>query len=144
MLAYDPALLLAEVLQLRPCQLDLRRGVVVLNPPDTKTDEGRTVMLTQRSIEARVGCPRRIGTEFVFANPETGRPWRQSTIRNWFLEASKAVGVDVDEPANRWWFHNTRRSGVTNARKRGSAGVGGDEDLRAQDAGRLRPLQHRR
>jgi integrase len=57
--------------------------------------------------------------------------------RKLFRRACAKVGLD------HLWFHDLRRSFVTNARRRG-VGVGGHEDVGSPDPERLRPLQHRR
>ena len=63
--------------------------------------------------------PRRLGSDFVFINPATGERWDGTSIRRHFLKACEAIGIDVKDGEQRLWFHDTRRSGVTNARKRG-------------------------
>ena len=69
------------------------------------------MFLTSRVREALEAQPRHIKSEWVFANPETEEAWKD--VRKVFRRACKAaklMGV---------WFHDLRRSFVTNARRRG-------------------------
>jgi integrase len=64
-----------EILNLRWSQLDLREGAIKLSAEDTKTNFPRTVYLTERVLQMLKAIPRRLGTEYVFVNPETGTRW---------------------------------------------------------------------
>jgi len=111
LVAYDTGMRLREVLGLHWSQVDLELGVVKLSAEDTKTEEPRTVVLTSRVREALEAQPRHIKSDWVFTNPETEEAWKD--IRKMFRRACKAVKlVGV-------WFHDLRRSFVTNARRRG-------------------------
>jgi integrase len=109
--AYDTGMRKEEVLDLKWSQVDLKTGQVLLAPQDTKTEEGRTVYLTARAIAALEMLPRDIKGGYVFVNPRTGERWKE--IRAAFAQACKAAGVAG------LWFHDTRRSFATNARRRG-------------------------
>jgi integrase len=102
-----------EILNLRWSQLDLRVGAIKLAAEDTKTNLPHTVYLTERVLQTLKGIPRRLGTEYVFVNPEAGTRWEDG--RELFRRACRNVGLDDV------WFRDLRRSFVTNARRRGVA-----------------------
>jgi integrase len=109
--AYDTGMRKGEILNLRWSQLDLREGAVKLSAEDTKTNFPRTVYLTARVVETLKAIPRRLGTEYVFVNPETGTRWEDA--RKLYRRACRRLGL------GHLWFHDLRRSFVTNARRRG-------------------------
>jgi len=100
-----------EVLDLRWEQLDLKEGVIRLLPQDTKAEGARVVYLTPPALEAVRRIVRRLGIAYVFLNPQTGEPWVD--VRKQFVNACKAAGLSGV------WFHDLRRSFVTNARRYG-------------------------
>jgi len=91
--------------------VNLKLGVIELSAEDTKTEEPRTVFLTSRVREALEAQPRHIKSDWVFINPDTEEAWKD--IRKVFRRACKAVKLTGV------WFHDLRRSFVTNARRRG-------------------------
>jgi integrase len=98
------------------CRVDrslrlLRIGAIKLAAEDTKTDFARTVYLTSRVVQVLKLLPRRLGTDYVFVNPETGTRWEDA--RKLFVRDRRRVGLE------HLWFHDLRRSFVTNARRRG-------------------------
>lgn len=113
--AFDQGMRLQEVLQLKREQLFLKDGCLALGADDTKTDEGRKVYLTTRTREALEGleedprCP-----HMVFVNPRTHRAFKD--VRKLWRELKTAARLPKDA-----WFHDTRRSYVTNARRRNVA-----------------------
>ncbi|HUJ27031.1 MAG TPA: site-specific integrase, partial [Myxococcales bacterium] len=111
LVAYDTGMRLREVLDLRWSQVDSKAGVIKLAAEDTKTEEPRTVFLTSRVQKALASLPRYLKSDFVFTNPETGKAWND--IRKLFRRAVKAADLAGV------WFHDLRRSFVTNARRRG-------------------------
>jgi integrase len=111
LVAYDHGLRKGEILHLRWSQLDLREGTIRLAPQDTKGGEHRTVYLTSRTLQALKALPRRLATEHVFVNPLTGKPWQET--RKMFRRACTNAKLEG------FWFHDLRRSFVTNARRRG-------------------------
>ncbi len=111
LVAYDTGMRLREVLGLRWSQVNLKLGVIKLSAEDTKTEEPRTVFLTSRVQQALEAQPRHIKGDWVFTNPETEEAWKD--IRKVFHRACKAVKLTGV------WFHDLRRSFVTNARRRG-------------------------
>ena len=111
LVAYDHGLRKGEILGLRWEQLDVREGVIRLAPQDTKGGEHRVVYLTSRTLEALRALPRRLHAVHVFTNPATGERWWE--IRKMFRRACRNAGLE------NIWFHDLRRSFVTNARRRG-------------------------
>jgi integrase len=111
LVAYDTGMRLREVLGLRWSHVNLKLGVIKLGAEDTKTEEPRTVFLTKR-VRARLEVqPRHIKSDWVFTNPATDEAWKD--IRKTFRRAcktAKLAGI---------WFHDLRRSFVTNARRHG-------------------------
>ncbi|HKA89437.1 MAG TPA: tyrosine-type recombinase/integrase [Haliangiales bacterium] len=67
--------------------------------------------LTARVREALAELPRGLHETHVFLNPKTGKPWRD--VRTMFRRACRDAGI------HGLWFHDLRRSFVTNARRRG-------------------------
>jgi hypothetical protein len=100
-----------EILNLRWSQLDLKAGTIRLGAEDTKTKKARTIYLTARALEVLRKLPRQPRSDQVFVNPSTGKGW--VNMNGPFEQARKAIGrPDL-------WFHDLRRSFVTNARRRG-------------------------
>jgi integrase len=67
--------------------------------------------LLSRTKEVLKILPRHIHSEHLFVNPVTGKPWND--IKKMFRRACKKAGLEG------LWFHDLRRSFVTNARRRG-------------------------
>jgi integrase len=111
--AYDTGMRKREVLDLKWSLVDLKAGVVRLAPQDTKGGESRTVYLTSRVRAALAELPRALHDGYVFMNPSTWTAW--ADVRTLFLRACRRAGIEG------LWFHDLRRSFVTNARRRGIA-----------------------
>jgi integrase len=94
--------------------VDLNARSIRLHAEDTKTEEARTIYLTERVLAALRELPRSIADGPVFMNPSTGESFKE--IRFMFRRAVKRAGLPND-----LWFHDLRRSFVTNARRRGVA-----------------------
>src|SRR5262249_44812695 len=82
-----------------------------LAPQDTKGGESRLVVLTERVKAAQKDLPRGLRDGHVFLNPATGEAWQD--IRKMFYQACRKAKLQG------LWFHDLRRSFVTNARRRG-------------------------
>jgi len=111
LVAFDTGMRLREILGLRWSPVDLKLGMIKLGAEDTKTEQPRTVFLTSRVREALESQPRHIKSDAVFTNPETEEAW--DDIRKMFRRACRGAKL------NGVWFHDLRRSFVTNARRRG-------------------------
>lgn len=110
-LAYDTGMRQAEIRYLRWSQVDLEAGTVRLGAEDTKTGRARTVYLTVRARETLGRLSRRPGSDQVFASSRGGK--KLVAVRVLFARARSAIGRP------NLWFHDLRRSFVTNARRRG-------------------------
>ena len=110
---YDTGMRKTELRLLRRSRLDLARNVILLRPEDTKTGRARVVPLTDRVVEAIRSLPSLLGSEYVFVNPETGKPWNDPY--KLFKRVCRSLGIEGV------WLHDTRRSFSTNARRRGSS-----------------------
>jgi integrase len=110
LLAYDTAMRKGSILGLRWEQVNLKAATIRLGASDTKTDNAEVVPLTGRVVEELERLPRSL-SGFVFVNPATGERWEE--IRKMWraaLKAAELTGV---------WFHDLRRSAITNMRRRG-------------------------
>ena len=110
LLAFDTGMRKEECLGLKWNQVDLDSATIRLKPENTKNAEPRTVMLTGRVVEAL----RELEDDeaaYVFNNPRTKTRWKE--IRKKWDRACVKAGL------SHLWFHDLRRSFVTNARRRG-------------------------
>lgn len=111
--AFDTGMRRTEILKLQWSQVDLRQQAIRLGPQDTKTERGRVIILTRRVVAALRGRPRQLRSPYVFASPD-GKPWRDIPKAAW---RKALVAADLEG----LWFHDLRRSFVTNARRKGVA-----------------------
>jgi len=109
--AYDTGCRLGELLDLTWDRVDLEEGCVRLAPQDTKTEQARTVYLTERAKAVLVALAGEGHPRYVFASPRTGG--RLVDVRRAFRTAAAAIGRPE------LWFHDLRRSFVTRARRQG-------------------------
>lgn len=112
LMAFDTGMRKREILDLRWEQVNLKAGTVRLAARDTKSKQPRVIILTGRVREVLEKLPRSI-SGYVFVNPDTDKPWNQ--IVKVFHRARKSAGL------TKLWFHDLRRSFITNARRRGVA-----------------------
>jgi len=112
-IAFDTGMRLKEILRLRWDQVVLtgQRGKIILEAQDTKTRKARIVPLTARAREELQRYPRHLTSRHVFTNPATGKSYED--IGRSFTTATLAADLKG------LWFHDLRRSYITNARKRG-------------------------
>ncbi len=99
-----------EILHLQWSRVDLAQSVIRFRKEDTKTQEARTIPLSSRIVVELSRQPRSIGG-CVFANPQTDKV--RYDFKKAFSRACKKANNDG------LWFHDLRRSFVTNARRRG-------------------------
>jgi integrase len=111
--AFDTGMRKAEIMKLEWSQVDLTAGRIRLEGRDTKSREPRLIVMTERLCatlkehrKGKVSSP-----VWVFLNPETGAPW-VDLKRPWTRACEKAGLPGL-------WFHDLRRSFVTNMRKAG-------------------------
>jgi integrase len=108
---YETGLRKTELRFLRWEQVDLSLGCIRLSAKETKTNQARVVYLTARALELIRETPRQLHSPYVFVNPDTGRPW--SEHNKMLRRACARAGLTGI------WFHDLRRSFVTNARRSG-------------------------
>lgn len=117
-LAYDSGMRKTELLCCRRSWLDDVRGRVHIPGAIAKNGEPRITDLSARAWEAIGAMPRVLGTDLLFANPETKEPYDGRWIHELFVRAVEASGVtgrDGTPPR----LHDLRRSWITLARRRG-------------------------
>lgn len=108
---YETGLRKTELRFLRWEQVDLALGCIRLSAKETKSNQARVVYLTARALEILRLTPRRLQSPYVFLNPDTDRPW--SEHNKMLRRACERAGLSGI------WFHDLRRSFVTNARRSG-------------------------
>jgi integrase len=105
LLAFDTGMRKEEILALRWEQVDLEASTIDLAPEDTKTDEPRVIVLTQRAKDPLRALPSRFKKQFVFVNPRTKT--HRVNIKKSFRRAVAEAEVRA------LWSHDLRRSFVT-------------------------------
>jgi len=161
-LGYDSGMRKTELILSRLSWMDPARGYVHIPGAVAKNGQKRVTDLSLRAWKEIQALPRHIGTDLIFANPDTADPYGGRWIHQLFVDAVAASGVTGrDGRAPR--LHDLRRSFVTLMRRRGVAesvimaksghkdhkvfkrySIVGDEDLRASwltmEEGRQREL----
>jgi len=92
-------------------------GVYELRGSETKGKRPRVVALTPRTLEAIAAVHPVDGSPYVFANPETGKPFSSVTMGKWFRRAAKMAGINAlaTPEDRRVVIHDLRASGATTA-----------------------------
>ena len=109
--AYTYGFRKSELTTMRVRQVDLKEGTIELNPGETKSDEGRTVQLTESVRQVLEQCiSGKRPDELVFTRA-AGRP--AGNFRRVWAKACQAAGCKG------LLFHDLRRSGVRNMRRSG-------------------------
>ena len=109
--AYDTGLREEVILGLKWKYVDLMSGCIRLPARSNRTKKKPpSIPLTSRVLAVMKSLPRSI-SGYVFVNPHTGTRW-VDLKKSWDAARSKAGLPHV-------WFHDLRRSFVTNARRRG-------------------------
>jgi integrase len=113
-IAYDTGMRKAEILNLTWDRVDLEGRRIVLRADDTKGNQARFIYLTERAYAA-LGelAPGQTRKVFGLEPNRKRRRRRGHGFRNAFDRSKEAAGLP------HIWFHDLRRSFVTNARKRG-------------------------
>ncbi len=117
-LAFDSGMRKTELLCSRLSWLDDRRGRVYIPGAVAKNGEARVADLSPRAWAAISALPRILGTDLIFANPETKLPYDGRWVHELFVRAVRTSGVtgrDGTPPR----LHDLRRSWITLARRRG-------------------------
>lgn len=127
--ALDGMMRLNEVRHLRRDRIG-KDGVVELQAAQTKSRKRRMVALTPRALAAVAEIPAAIGSQHVFANPETGKLYGVSTIQSWFRAACIASGIDAyAADGEKVVIHTLRHSGASAADARGASPIAIKEAL---------------
>ncbi|HVZ89586.1 MAG TPA: tyrosine-type recombinase/integrase [Polyangia bacterium] len=117
-LAFDSGMRRTEVLLCRWSWLDRTRGYVTIPGSVAKNGQQRVADLTDRAIAAIDDLPRSLASDHVFTNRETGEiydpRWLYALYRR-AVESTSVRGPNGEIPV----FHDTRRSWITLARRRG-------------------------
>ena len=113
---YGSGMRIGEVARLRWHQVNFEAGLIELSHRQTKTRRSRVTILSDDAAEALRLLPR--VSDFVFANPVTGKHYSHWWMREQFnraIELARLHGPDGE----RIWFHDLRRSFTTLSRRRG-------------------------
>ena len=115
--AYHTGWRRGEILNLTWDKVDLKAGIVRLDPGETKNDDGRTIYLNEELVKEIhvLHGKRRLGCPYVFHNE--GHQIRD--YRDAWQSACKKLGLQIkDEKSNRMisgkLFHDFRRTAVRN------------------------------
>jgi integrase len=109
-LAYHTGMRQKEILYLTWDKVDLREGFILLEPEDTKTDDGRSVPLSQEIVEMLKSMPRGFPGMRVF--PYKGKAFGSSFQRA-FETAKKRAEIED------FTFHDFRHTAINNWRLQG-------------------------
>ncbi|HET9532544.1 MAG TPA: site-specific integrase [Blastocatellia bacterium] len=110
LVALQTGMRLGEILKLRKKELDFHRGEIQVTR--TKTDEDRRVPMNDRLYRELASHCSGLSTEYVFANPETGRPL--VCIKRAFQKALEDAKIED------FRFHDLRHTAAT---RMGEAGI---------------------
>ena len=122
-----------ELLNLRVRQVDLLDRTIRLNPGETKSGDGRVVVMTSDVTTLLAACIAGKGSEDYVFTRASGQ--RVAGFRKAWAKLTKAAGCPE------LLFHDLRRSGVRNMIRRGIPEVVAMRISWPQDALRIRPLQ---
>jgi integrase len=110
-LAYRYGWRKSELTGLRVSQLDFKERTIELNPGETKNDQARLVIMTEKVYTLLLDCcGGKNASDFVFTRMD-GRP--AGNFRRSWARATEAAGVAG------LLFHDLRRTGVRNMRRAG-------------------------
>jgi len=110
LVALHTGMRLGEILKLRRRELDFHRGEILVTR--TKTDEDRRVPMNDRLYQELVSHCAGLVSEYVFVNPETGRPL--VCIKRAFEKALEDAAIED------FRFHDLRHTAAT---RMGEAGI---------------------
>ncbi|GLI53721.1 tyrosine-type recombinase/integrase [Thermodesulfovibrio yellowstonii] len=89
--AFHTGMRKGEILNLKWSQIDLRNGLILLDK--TKNFERREITITEslKNLFKQLHSKRRLDTDYVFVNPDTGR--RYFDLKRSFTSACKKAGI---------------------------------------------------
>jgi integrase len=111
LVAYETGMRKEEILGLRWERVNLKAKQFRLLAEDLKEKKSRIVVLGDRLVKVLDELPRSTSGH-VFVNPKTNTRWQD--IRRMWDRARKKSGIEKS-----FYFHDLRRSFITNARRRG-------------------------
>jgi integrase len=101
-----------EILTLSWNHVNLRDAIVTLS--QTKNNDLRVVSLSREAREILVAVPRRVNSEFVFVNADTGRPWDPFYVSHTFDRVCRLAGISNCR------FHDLRHTFASHLVMRGT------------------------
>lgn len=107
---FDCGLRRSEALALHRSWIDWDRKLLRLPAESTKTKVARDVPATDRVLDAIRDLPAVVGSPYVFANRNTGKPYTDSWASKTFRAKADAIGVDAAPGDRRAHLHDTRGS----------------------------------
>ncbi|HEY7374544.1 MAG TPA: site-specific integrase [Polyangia bacterium] len=120
LIAVDTGMRAAEVRTLAWRQINLATGRVTGYWSKSKTRKARTPRLTERAIKALCDMPRALGSDYVFANPDTKKPYGKSWVWSRWRDICVEARLEPDDPADeRVHLHDARHTFVTQSLRRG-------------------------
>jgi integrase len=82
---------------------------IELGALDTKTRRPRAPRLTKRAHQAILELPTVLDCPWVFANPQTRRPWSRAVVLKWFRKVADECGLQPED-GERITYHTLRHS----------------------------------
>lgn len=120
LLAVDGVMRREEVRLVQWDDIDWKTSTIMLHAARTKTKEKRLVRLTPRAMDALRVLPRWMGCPWVFANPETRKPY--CGIRMWRLwrDAVDGAGLKPAPGDDSVRYHDLRATGASRLARLGA------------------------
>lgn len=113
LLAVDSGMRASEARDLEWEEVDLQRGLFSLPAERTKTRTARRGWMSDRAIDAIRLMPRLLGCPYVFPNPATGKPYKDTYVRQVFRNFCAEAHVRAAPGDTRLHYHDLRHSAVT-------------------------------
>ena len=120
LVAVDTGMRAAEVRTLTWRQIDFARSRITCYWWRAKTKRVRYPRLTERAVKALCDMPRALGSEYVFANPETRKPYGKSWVWARWRDICVEARLEPDDPADGTvHLHDARHTFLSQAIRRG-------------------------
>jgi len=115
LIAHDSGMRKKSILGLRRSRIDFdrERAIIKLSKNETKTNKAQTVVLTRRATLAVKELLEFHGSEWIFFNSNTGKPYVD--LRKMYRRALKKAELEDKG----YWIHDQRRVFSTKARRAG-------------------------
>lgn len=105
--AIETGMRAGEIFSLEWKQVDLKKGIITLQPEQTKTNEGRKIPISPKLYQTLTEIRKIAGPVFNFRGKSIG------SVKNAFKQTCKRAGI------KEFRFHDFRHTFVTNMRKAG-------------------------